>query len=414
MTQSLLKPRELPQVPESSKATRKPNFRLIVSLLVAGAGLATWYVLSRPQSEGLQLSGRIEGYPTDVGAKVGGRINYVAVREGDAVRRSQVIVRINDAEIQAQLRGATARLSSTQQQEQQAQMQIEVAQSQIQEAQLNLQQSAGDSQGRVFQAQANVAAAEAQLNQAQAQLNQAKAELELAHMNRDRYAQLVEESVITKQSFDQAQTTFKTAQATLGSRKAAVLVAQRQVSANQGALVLAKTTSFNPGIRHTQLDALRRQLSITRSKLAAAQSDVKNAQAAKQEILAQIDYLNVVSPINGVVLTRSVEPGEVVSTGQYLLTVIDPKTIYLRGFVPEGQIGKVRVGQRAKVFLDSAPNKVLSAHVTAIDTEASFTPENIYFRKDRVTQVFGVRLSLNNPDGFAKPGMPADAEILTK
>jgi len=86
--------------------------------------------------------------------------------------------------------------------------------------------------------------------------------------------------------------------------------------------------------------------------------------------------------------------------------------VYLRGFVPGGDIGKIRVGQPAEVFLDSAPEAPLDATVSAVDAEASFTPENIYFREDRVTQVFGLKLAIANPDGFAKPGMPADGAIL--
>lgn len=416
MSQILSKPKEAPQAPESSQAARKPNLRLLIplSLLLVGAGLSVWYVGSRPESEGLQLSGRIEGYPTDVGAKVGGRVDFVALREGDSVRKGDVIVRLDDDEIQAQLRGATARLSAAQQQEQQARLQIDVAQSQIREAQLNLQQAAGDAKGRIFQAEANVAGAEAQLSQAQAQLKEALAQLQLARTNRDRYAQLVSQGVVTQQQFDQTQTAFETAQATLGSREAAVVAARRQVSASQGALVQAKTASLNPDIRNAQLNALRRQLNVARSQLAAAIAEVKNAQAARQEILAQIDYLNVVSPIDGVVITRSVEPGEVVTTGQNLLTLLNPNTVYMRGFVPEGEIGEVRVGQPANVFLDSSPDRALPAHVAAIDTEASFTPENIYFQEDRVKQVFGVKLSLDNPKGFAKPGMPADGEILSE
>ncbi len=91
--------------------------------------------------------------------------------------------------------------------------------------------------------------------------------------------------------------------------------------------------------------------------------------------------------------------------------MVDLNQVYLRGFIPEGQIGNVRVGQAAQVYLDSAPDRPLAAKVAAIDSEASFTPENIYFREDRVQQVFGVRLTIDQPDGFAKPGMPADAEI---
>jgi HlyD family secretion protein len=92
--------------------------------------------------------------------------------------------------------------------------------------------------------------------------------------------------------------------------------------------------------------------------------------------------------------------------------LVNLEEVYLRGYIPEGEVGDVRVGQPAQVFLDSAPNEPLEATVSAVDTEASFTPENIYFRDDRVTQVFGLKLSIENPGGFAKPGMPADGEIL--
>jgi HlyD family secretion protein len=86
--------------------------------------------------------------------------------------------------------------------------------------------------------------------------------------------------------------------------------------------------------------------------------------------------------------------------------------VYLRAFVPEGSIGRVRVGQPARVYLDSAPATPIQAAVLRIDPEASFTPENTYFREDRVKQVVGVKLALHGAIGFAKPGMPADGEIL--
>jgi len=93
------------------------------------------------------------------------------------------------------------------------------------------------------------------------------------------------------------------------------------------------------------------------------------------------------------------------------VTLIDLSKVYLRGFIPEGDIGRVRVGQRAHVFLDSDPKRPLEALVSRIDPQATFTPENTYFRDERVKQVVGVKLLLKTGIGYAKPGMPADGEI---
>jgi HlyD family secretion protein len=403
---------QAPTLPEKPKSKLRPL--LVVGLLAAGIAGGWWYYSMQPKAGPLQLSGRIEGYETDIGAKVPGRIDFIAVREGDQVKKGQVIVRMDDAEVKAQLEGANARLNAAQQQERQARVQLAVSNSQIQESQLNVEQAQGDSKGRIFQAQANVASAQAQLQQAEAQVNQARAELRLANLDRERFRQLTQEGAAPQQQLDQAQTKLETAQATLKSREAAVNSFRKLVNAAQGQLDQAQTTGLNPRIRNAQLNSLRNQLAQNKLKLAASQADVKSAQAARQQIVAQMAYLNVVSPIEGVVTARSVEPGAVVTSGKTLLSLVNLNTVYLRGYIPEGEIGKIRVGQKANVFLDSAPAKGLSAKVTAIDPQASFTPENIYFRDERVKQVFGVKLAIDNPGGFAKPGMPADGEILTE
>ena len=91
--------------------------------------------------------------------------------------------------------------------------------------------------------------------------------------------------------------------------------------------------------------------------------------------------------------------------------MVDLKKLYLRGFVPEGSIGKVKVGQQAQVYLDSNPKQGIQAEVIRVDPEAMFTPENTYFKNDRVKQVMGLKLGLRGEYGYAKPGMPADGRI---
>ena len=153
--------------------------------------------------------------------------------------------------------------------------------------------------------------------------------------------------------------------------------------------------------------------SVTQSEAALerAKLEVKNAKAQIDEITANIAYLNINSPIHGIVTARTVEPGAVVAAGQTVIALIDLNTVFLRAYVPDGEIGQVRINQRVNVFYDSAPKKEVPGRIVEIDPQASFTPENIYFRDDRVKQVFGVKVQIDNPDNFAKPGMPADADI---
>ncbi|MBF2078168.1 MAG: efflux RND transporter periplasmic adaptor subunit [Synechococcales cyanobacterium T60_A2020_003] len=398
--------------PQKRSPLKKLRLLIPLGLLVVGVGWGIRAWLYHPDDHALRLSGRIEGYETDLAAKSGGRIESVAVREGDRVQSGQVIARLDDDELQAEYAAAQASVAAAQQQVRQAQSQIAVVQSQIEEAQLVLQQSEGDTVGRVSQAEATVATAQAQLAEAQAQVQQAQSELELARLDRDRLRSLLNDGAIAQQQFDQAQTRYETAQGTLEARQAGVTAAERQVRAAEGGLTQAETTQLNPDIRVAQIARLQTQLDQANAQLAAAQAEEKRAIANQAEVAARLANLEIVSPIDGVVVTRMVEPGEVISMGTTVMTVVNLEDVYLRGYIPEGEVGNVRVGQDAQVFLDSAPDQPLAATVIAIDTEASFTPENIYFQNDRVTQVFGLRLDIENPEGFAKPGMPADGEIL--
>jgi HlyD family secretion protein len=168
----------------------------------------------------------------------------------------------------------------------------------------------------------------------------------------------------------------------------------------------------NPAIRSSQVAAVQGQILQAEADIAAAQAEAQRARAQLQEARANRQDLSVVAPFTGTVATRAAEPGEVVMAGTPIVTLVNLSEVYLRAFVPEGQIGRVRVGQPARVYLDSAPAQPIEASVTRVDPEASFTPENTYFREDRVKQVVGVKLQLRGAVGYAKPGMPADGEIL--
>jgi len=158
---------------------------------------------------------------------------------------------------------------------------------------------------------------------------------------------------------------------------------------------------------------LTQEMKMAQMQLFQAKAAVVKAQAVKGEVASKQSFFNLTSPLNGICVTRSVEPGEYVGAGQILLSIIDPNAIYMKGFIAEGDLSRVKLGQEVEIKLDGAKG-TLRGHITAIDSEPSFTPKNVYFKEDRVKQVYGIKIAIDNPDGSAKPGMPADAQIKVK
>jgi HlyD family secretion protein len=145
--------------------------------------------------------------------------------------------------------------------------------------------------------------------------------------------------------------------------------------------------------------------------VAQARGEYEKALVARKIVSADRSSFRIVSPIDGIVETSNVQPGDAVTPGQVLITIVNLHDVYMRGFVAESDVGKISVGQAARIYLDSDRKQPLSGHISSIDQQASFTPENVYFEKDRATQAFGVKIAIDNADGRAKPGMPVDAKI---
>lgn len=388
--------------PSEGKLPRARVFRifLIVSLVVVA--LLIWKVFfATPSLPGsiVALSGRIEGDDSAVAPKTSGKILEVTVREGDTVTVGQVIARLDDAQVRAKEDQARAALADAQAKSQAARDQISVLQEQLRQYQLQTGQSTLDAEGRVRQAQADLTAAEADLTQQQAALR-------LAEFNRDAYTKLAKTGAASEQQGLQMEVQ--------ADQQAAVVAAsQRKVESARGALAVAQANLDNPKIRDSQVIAAQGQIAQQQSQIAATKAETAQAQAQLAQAQADRADLTVVAPFAGTVITRAAEPGEVVQAGTAIVTLLDLSKVYLRGFIPEGDIGKVKIGQPAHVFLDSNPNQALEGSVLRIDPQATFTPENTYFRDDRVKQVVGVKVQLTQGIGYAKPGMPADGEILT-
>lgn len=383
------------------KKSKVPVVILLIVLLAAG-GTAIWYFFLRTgtvAANQIEVSGRIETDDSAIAAKTTGRIREIMVREGDHVTAGQVIAILDDEQLkareeQAQLAASQAELRITR-----AQQQIAVLREQENQSQLGIEQSRQDAQGRVRQAEAMIAQAEAQLAQAQANLQQAA-------YDKEKFERLLATGDVSERQAKQAATNY--------NAQLEIVKAQRkQVDSARGSLTAVKAGLANPGIRTAQTAVIQKQIKQAETDIESARADAERAQAQLREAQANRADLSIKAPFDGTIATRVVEPGEVVSPGTTIVTLINPGQIYLRAFVTESDIGRVKLGQAARIYIDSNPDQPIEAEVIRIDSEAAFTPENTYFRKDRVKQVVGVKLMLKDPQGYAKPGMPADGEILT-
>src|SRR5262245_36190106 len=356
-----------PEPPRRGRVTRFIVLFLLCAGLVA-AGFFIWktFIARRAPESVLMLSGRIEGDDSAIAPKTSGRILEVRFREGDSVVAGDTIAILDDKQIRAREDQARAALRDAEAMVRSAQQRIADLQQQVRQNQVQTAQAKIDAEGRELQAQGEVPAADADLAAQEAAY-------QIAEFDREAYTRLAKTGAVSERQGKQAV-------AAAAQQAAAVAAAKRRVEAARGALTTAKANLKNPVIRSAETAQVQQQIGQQEAEVAAANARAEQARAQLREAQANLQDLFVTAPFSGTVATRAAEPGEVVQAGTPIVTLIDLSKVYLRGYVPEGQIGNVKLGQSARVYLDSNPDQPIPAYVSRIDPEATFTPENTYFR----------------------------------
>jgi len=218
-----------------------------------------------------------------------------------------------------------------------------------------------------------------ELREAEAILNQAKFELENKQAHYERIKLLFEKGVIPKETLDNAEAGFKIAKASL------------QKAMENYQLV-------EEGPRAEDIEDARAQ--------------VEQSQASLKLAEIQLSYTVLYSPLSGTVLVKSGEMGEVVNPGTSILTIANIENVWLKAYIPETELSKVKWGQEVMVTTDLRPKKIYKGNISFISSQAEFTPKQIQTEKERVTLVYRIKVDIPNPYRELKPGMPADGQIL--
>lgn len=348
---------------------------LVILALGAGAYLGVKkLVVSSSLPEGLiQANGRIEGETHIVATKTAGRIMKILASEGDQVKSDQILAELDDSQIRAKTNQAESGLN-------------------VAKARLEASVTALDLLKK--EVPLSVEKAEAGLRHAKAVLSKARAAEAQAARDAQRFRALAKEGTIGRQKSEQADLAGKAAKSDLESAESGLMQAERQLSEAR--------------LGNERIKAKEEEL-----KAVIAQKE--QAEAALAEARSVLSDLSVKAPASGIIMTKISNPGEVVTPGSPLFTMTDLDGLFLKVYAPENEMGKLKLGLKAQVFVDSMPDKPFEGTVRYISSKAEFTPKEVQTQDERVKLVYAVKIFLDkNPGHSLTPGIPADAVIKWK
>jgi len=374
-------------------------------VLLVGVGALVFWGQYRRRSAELYYSGTLDAVSSDIGFQVSGRVSRVLVDEGQAVRSRQTMAILDPDDFLARKDQAGADLRRLESNRERLEVELAVNRK-------VLPAEVERAEAGVNALSANLRALESgyrtqDVEKARLAVEAAAANLDLAQKEKQRYDRLFSGKAVSESAMDIATLRFETAlkehlrareslkQAEEGFRVEEIEAARSRLAEGQAMLKLAR-------INLAKIEALGKEVKAADAQVEAARTVLRLAEV-------QLKYAELTAPFDGIVISRNIEPGEVVTPGQEVFSVADLSRVDLKVFVDETEIGKIRPGQKADVKVDTFPDRVFSGTVTYISPQAEFTPKIIQTHKERVKLVFMVKLSIPNPNFELKPGTPADA-----
>jgi HlyD family secretion protein len=354
----------------------KPITLTVLAVVLAGSGyvaLDRWILNSGLPDGLIQANGRIEGDHVTVASKFSGRIQELLVREGATVTQGQVLIRLDNSQTAARV--------------QQAKHAAEALEAQVQAAHMTLAILNLDVPLAIERADAQVAKAKDTVEKALSVEREARSDAQ-------RFKDLAAKDEASIQQRDQAVMRWEIAQKDIGSARSALTQATKELA---------------------QAELGWKRIRAKESDVVALEQQRDQAHAFLDEVESVLKDLTITAPTSGTVTTRMVDVGEVVAAGAPLLELVDLDRLYLKVYVPEVQIGKLRLDLPARIYTDAFPDQPFDATLRYIASKAEFTPKEVQTPDERVKLIYAVKLYLKeNPDHRLTPGLPADAIVRWK
>lgn len=433
-------------------------YGMLVFFLTACGGLE----INGSNNEDLTASGRIAALQVDIAPEVGGIVQEIKVEEGDSIKAGDVLFRIDNTLLQAQYDQAIAMVDVAKTAVESANAQLAAVELQLeitlqgvrQQKQLTVDSAWQESQPDDFnmpvwyftdsenlaaveqEVQAAEEALRIELNNLEAvledykssdliaveeQLAKAQAAYQIAALTLEQ-AQNADENEaledIAQDLFDEASTeldatqssyarilTTEAAKNVLEARSRSAVAQRRYENA------LNNFSQLQNGVQSLQFVAAESAVTIAKTGVAQAEANLLQTQTALEVFEIQLDKFVVKAPVDGIVLSRNLEGGEMIIPGSVTIVIGQLEEVRLTVYIPEDKYGQIQLGQSVTVTVDSFPDEVFQGQVIRIADEAEFTPRNVQTVEGRLATVYAVDILVPNSNLKLKPGMPADIVI---
>ena len=381
----------------------------IILLLAVVAGGAFWWWRTAHASNGdrIFVSGNLELTQVDISFKTAGRLVERTVTEGDWVKQGQLLARLDPVQLESQDVRDKALVSSAVSNYQQLETSIAFQRATLESDIAAKRAALGEAQAKL---DALVNGSRPQdIQQTAAAVADAKAQLEFARSDWDRSQTLFKNEDISKQQYDQARQKLDSATAMVRQAEERYSMMKEGPRAEDIAGGRAQVARAQADVKTAEANRL--ELERKEQELAARKAEIERSRAQEGISQAQLNDTEVFAPMDGVVLVKSAEVGEVLGAGTTVMTIGDLEHPWLRAYINETDLGRVKLGQTVKLSTDSFPNKSYTGRITFISSEAEFTPKQIQTKEERVKLVYRIKIEVDNKSHELKENMPVDAEI---
>lgn len=328
---------------------------VLLGILLVMSGCST---KRATDDKSLFFNGTIEADDIRVGSRNGGRVKDVLVKEGDSVKKGQILIRLEAEDLvsrEAQARGS-----------------LRAGEDLARQRQSRLSQLLAGSRPQ-------------EIDRARADLKSIQEKLALSRKDAKRFTELYSDGAVSRQQYDS-------------------VLNQVSILESQEKSAMETLSLIKEGPRREEIQQARADVDYAKSQVVVAQQSLN-------EVQSRLNELAIVAPEDGVVEVCDLQPGDLLNANQSALTLIKPNSLWIKIYVPENYLGQLKNNQIADIKVDSFPGEVFKGQVIQINRQAEFTPRNVQTVEERVNTVFGVKVQINNQGDKLRAGMGADVTL---